>query len=54
LRGGNVLPLRGVEEAHRLSNPASKSISRSALVLLGEGSHTNPLLGCSCLSLGGR
>jgi hypothetical protein len=44
LRGGDALPCRGVEEALRLGDLASKSVSRGALVLPSEGSHTHALL----------
>jgi hypothetical protein len=45
LRGGDALPRRGMEEALRLSDLASKRVSRGTLVLPGEGSHTHALLG---------
>jgi hypothetical protein len=54
LRGGDVLPRRGVEKVLCLGNPASKCVSRRALVLPGKGSHTHALLGGCCLGLGGR
>jgi hypothetical protein len=44
LRGGDSLPRRGVEEALRLNDSASKCVSRGVLVLPGEGNHTHALL----------
>jgi hypothetical protein len=52
LRRRDVLPRRGVEEALRLGDLASKSVSRRALVLPGEGSHTHALLSGGCCGLG--
>jgi hypothetical protein len=52
LRGGDTLPRRGVEEALRLSDLASKSVSGGTLVLPGEGGHAHALLGGGCNSLG--
>lgn len=49
--GGDELPVGG-EEALRLGDPASKSVSRGALMLPGEGNHTHTLMGSSCLGLG--
>jgi hypothetical protein len=54
LRGGDVVSLRGVEEALRLGDPASKCVSCGVLVLPGEGSHMHALLGGGYLGLGGR
>jgi hypothetical protein len=45
LRGGDALPRRGVEEALRLGDLASKSVSGGTLMLPGEGGHTHTLLG---------
>jgi hypothetical protein len=52
LRGGNALSRRGVEEALRLGDLASKRVSRGTLVLPGEGSRTRTLLGGGCCCLG--
>jgi hypothetical protein len=52
LRGGDALPRSGVEEALRLSDLASKSVSGGTLVLPGEGGHTHTLLGGGCRGLG--
>jgi hypothetical protein len=52
LRRGDTLPRRGVDEALRLGDPASKSVSGGTLVLPGEGGHTYMLLGGGCRGLG--
>jgi hypothetical protein len=52
LRGGDALPRRGVEEALRLGDQVSKSVSRGALVLPSEGRHMHALLGGGCRGLG--
>jgi hypothetical protein len=51
-RRRDTLPRRGVEEALRLSDLASKSISGVTLVLLGEGGHAHALLDGGCSGLG--
>jgi hypothetical protein len=52
LRRGDALPHRGVKEALRLGDPASKSVSNGTLVLPDEGGHTYTLLGGGCRGLG--
>jgi hypothetical protein len=51
LRGGDALPRTGVEEALRLGDLASKSVSGATLVLPSEGGHTHTLLGGGCRGL---
>jgi hypothetical protein len=51
-RGGDTLPRRGVEEALRFGDLASKSVNGGTLVLPGEGGHTHALLGGCCRGLG--
>jgi hypothetical protein len=52
LRQGDALPCRRMEEALRLGDVASKSVSSGTLVLPGEGGHTHVLLGGGCHGLG--
>jgi hypothetical protein len=52
LRGCDTLPRRGVEEALRLNDLASKSVSGGTLVLPSEGGHAHGLFGGGCSGLG--
>jgi hypothetical protein len=51
-RRGDALPRRGVEEALRLGDLASKSVGGGTLVLPGEGGHMHALLGGGYRGLG--
>jgi hypothetical protein len=53
LRGRDVLPRRGMEEALCLGDLASKRVRRGTLVLPGESRHTHALLGGSAQTPGG-
>jgi hypothetical protein len=52
LRRGDTLPRRGMEEALRLGDLASKTVSSGTLVLPGDGGHTHALLSGGNLGLG--